>query len=269
MDAQPTQTLHFLPSGRASGCNLDTLRDPPGSWVGIQVEVLAHTLLLSACLPTPKEWESQMIARRSTREVRTLSLQAFWPTQRIYVFRILAHYIPVYSTKHWSLWWGRSCRREASRRLPTSAARVRSQVSLCGICTGQKATGAGFLRVLQFPLSILIPATVPYSSVIRGWYNGPNSGRRTEWTQLTPPQEIKKIRSVFCEVETESLSTQKMFAPKPRSYVLSDMIFQADQTLGSGYLLMTRHSWHSWHRNSRGSHHFWRRGLRNGESPSV
>jgi hypothetical protein len=48
-----------------------------------------------------------------------------------------------------------------SRRLPTAAARVRSQVRSCGICVGQTGTGAGFLRVLRFPLTILIPPTAP------------------------------------------------------------------------------------------------------------
>jgi hypothetical protein len=55
----------------------------------------------------------------------------------------------------------------------------------------QRGTGAGFLRVLRFPLQILIPPTAPQSSVIRGWYNKPNSGRRTKWTQSHPPHELK------------------------------------------------------------------------------
>jgi hypothetical protein len=44
---------------------------------------------------------------------------------------------------------------------PTAAARVRSQVRSCGISGGQSGTGAGFLRVLRFPLPILIPPTAP------------------------------------------------------------------------------------------------------------
>jgi hypothetical protein len=44
-----------------------------------------------------------------------------------------------------------------------------------GICVGQSGTGAGFLRVLRFPLPIFIPPTVPQSpsSIIWGWYNRP------------------------------------------------------------------------------------------------
>jgi hypothetical protein len=33
---------------------------------------------------------------------------------------------------------------------PTAAARVRVRAA-CGVCGGQSGTGAGFLRVLQFP----------------------------------------------------------------------------------------------------------------------
>jgi hypothetical protein len=60
--------------------------------------------------------------------------------------------------------------------LPTAAARV-----------GQSDTGAGFLLVLRFPMPILIPPTAPHSSsTIRSWYNRPNIGRRTKWTQSDP-----------------------------------------------------------------------------------
>jgi hypothetical protein len=51
-----------------------------------------------------------------------------------------------------------------------------------------------FHRVLRFPLPILIPLTAPQSTIVRGWYNGPISGRRTKWTQShpTPPHKIKR-----------------------------------------------------------------------------
>jgi hypothetical protein len=85
---------------------------------------------------------------------------------------------------------GRAIEQEVSRRLPTSVAWVRAQVTSCGICGGQSGTRAGFLRVLRFPLPILIPPTSPHSlsAIIRIWYNRQISDRRTKWTQshLTP-----------------------------------------------------------------------------------
>jgi hypothetical protein len=82
---------------------------------------------------------------------------------------------------YFSLVEGRATPQAISRRLPTGTARVRAQVNSCGICGGQSGSGAGFLRILQFPLSILIPPIAPYlSSIIRGWYNSPVSGRRTK-----------------------------------------------------------------------------------------
>jgi hypothetical protein len=53
---------------------------------------------------------------------------------------------------------------QAVRRwLPTAAARVRVRVqAACGVCGGQSGTGAGSLRVLQFPLPI-IPQISPAS----------------------------------------------------------------------------------------------------------
>jgi hypothetical protein len=82
----------------------------------------------------------------------------------------------------------RAIAQAVSRRLPTAAGRVRVQVRSRGICSGQSGTGAGFLRVHRFPLPILIPPTAPHSSssIIRGWYNRPISGRRTKWTQPHP-----------------------------------------------------------------------------------
>jgi hypothetical protein len=98
-----------------------------------------------------------------------------------------AHQTPSNDTVRWAelrAYLGRAIAQAVSRRLPTAAARVRAQVRSCGICGGQRGTGIGFLRVLRFPLPVLIPPTAPHSSFItRGWYNRPNSGRRTKWTQ--------------------------------------------------------------------------------------
>jgi hypothetical protein len=91
---------------------------------------------------------------------------------------------------------GRALAQAVSRRLPTAAARVRAQFRSCGICGGQNDTGAGFLRVLRFPLSVLIPPTAPHSSSItRGWYNRPVSGRRTKWTVSPHNKKLKKEKT--------------------------------------------------------------------------
>jgi hypothetical protein len=75
-----------------------------------------------------------------------------------------------------------------SRRLPTATIRVRAQVRSCMICGTQTGTGVCFLRVLRFPMEILIPPTARHSSspTIRGWYNRPNSGQVDQVDQVSP-----------------------------------------------------------------------------------
>jgi hypothetical protein len=82
-----------------------------------------------------------------------------------------------------------------SRWLPTAAARVWSS----GICDGQSGAGAGFIRVLRFPLPI---DSTKFSilTITRGRYNRPINGRRAEWTQfgLHPPLwKLKKKKGVL------------------------------------------------------------------------
>jgi hypothetical protein len=60
-------------------------------------------------------------------------------------------------------WLGRAIAKAVSRWLPTAVARVQSRVWLSGICGGQSGVGAGFLRVLRFPLPIFIPPNSPSS----------------------------------------------------------------------------------------------------------
>jgi hypothetical protein len=84
-----------------------------------------------------------------------------------------------------------------SRRFPTAAARVRTQVMSCGICGRQSGTGAGSLHVLRFPLPILIPQTAPHSSSSSGAGTiGQFSG-----LSLTPPSSNKRKKKTPCVLE--------------------------------------------------------------------
>jgi hypothetical protein len=58
-----------------------------------------------------------------------------------------------------SLVTGHAITQEVNCQINTAAARVRSQVRLCGICSGKSGTVVGFLQILSFPLSIFIPST--------------------------------------------------------------------------------------------------------------
>jgi hypothetical protein len=62
----------------------------------------------------------------------------------------------------------------------------------CGICGGLSDTGADFLRLLRFPLPILIPPTTPHSYTIRGWYNRPTVADVPSGLSLTHPRKLKK-----------------------------------------------------------------------------
>jgi hypothetical protein len=52
----------------------------------------------------------------------------------------------------------RTIAQTVSRRLPTAASRVRARVKKCGICGGQRGSGAGFLLMLRFSLPLIHPS---------------------------------------------------------------------------------------------------------------
>jgi hypothetical protein len=102
-----------------------------------------------------------------------------------------------YATVTWHT--GRTIDQVASCQLPTAVAQVQAQVRSRGVRVGQSGTGAGFLRVLRFPLPIIIPPTASHtsSSIIRGWYNRPNSGWHAKWTQSEPTPQKKANNQIY------------------------------------------------------------------------
>jgi hypothetical protein len=61
-------------------------------------------------------------------------------------------------------------------------------VKSCGIFGRQSGTGAGFLRVLRFPLPVFIPPIAPQSptSIIWSWYNRTIVAAVPNGSSLTP-----------------------------------------------------------------------------------
>jgi hypothetical protein len=83
----------------------------------------------------------------------------------------------------------RAITQAVSRRFPTAVARVWS----CEICRGQSGTEAGFLRVLRFPLPILIHYHLSYGAGTIGQIVADvPSG-----LSITPPQETKKSSCIL------------------------------------------------------------------------
>jgi hypothetical protein len=82
---------------------------------------------------------------------------------------------------------GRAVAQAVSRWLATAAARVRARVWSCEICGG-----AGFLRLLRFPLPIFIPPIAPQSPsyIIWSLYNRPEVA--AVLSELSPTPQNKK-----------------------------------------------------------------------------
>jgi hypothetical protein len=108
---------------------------------------------------------------------------------------------------------GRAIAQAVSQQFSKAAVRVRAKVRSCGICGGLSDTGVGFLQLLWFPLPILIPPTAPHSSsIIRGWYNRSNSGRRTKWTQShTPTEKTKRKKSTCVSLAHSFAAVKRMY----------------------------------------------------------
>jgi hypothetical protein len=85
-------------------------------------------------------------------------------------------------------------KKRVSNHLSGGRPKLRKSVALTS--HGQNGTGAGFLRVLQCPLSIVIPP-ITHFSIIQGWYNGSTSSRSTKWTQSLATAKKKKKRNTY------------------------------------------------------------------------
>jgi hypothetical protein len=91
------------------------------------------------------------------------TLNVLWQKSRVNFINIIIELerIKFYSGK--SLiriqWNGRTIAQAVIYRFPIAAARDRTQVRLCGIRGGQNNTGESLLRILRFPLPILILST--------------------------------------------------------------------------------------------------------------
>jgi hypothetical protein len=136
---------------------------------------------------------------------------------------------------------GRAIAQAVSRRLPTAAARVRFQVRSCVICGGQSGTGAGFLRVLRFPLPILIPPTTQHSSSSGAGTIGQILADVPSGLSLTPPQETKtKLDAPYFLCAT--------FGPRIHNFPDSIRVIYFWRTLFHS-CTSPNQDWHSFHRH--------------------
>jgi hypothetical protein len=125
------------------------------------------------------------------------------------------------------LWLRRAIAQAVSRWLPTAAARVRARVWSSGICGGQSGAGAGFLRVLRFPLPIFIPPTSPSSySPVAGTI-GHSVADVPSGSIWTPPPTMRINKKKFCDCthirDTTSRNLSAMNHPKSHEQIIHNI----------------------------------------------
>jgi hypothetical protein len=125
----------------------------------------------------------------------------FWTSSTPFNITQNSRFISKLAHKSLSLLWkntvhriwnpGRAVAQAVRRWLPTAAARV-SVRAACGVCGGQSGSGAGFLRVLRFPLPI-IPPISPSSKSPEAGTIGVSMAAVPSGPNWTPPPHTNLI----------------------------------------------------------------------------
>jgi hypothetical protein len=117
----------------------------------------------------------------------------------------------------------RSITQAVSRWLPNTTAWVRARVWSSGIYGGQSGAGAGFLRVLRFPLPIFIPPNSPSSQSPEAGTIGHSVADVPSGLSSTPHYANNKLSNV---IDTSSTNIYIFF---PRCFFsYSDVCFFCD-----------------------------------------
>jgi hypothetical protein len=104
------------------------------------------------------------------------------------------------------------------RKLMFEVTHIIARVWSCGFCGGQSGAGAGFLRVLRFPLSIFIPPIAPqsHSSIIWGLYSRPEVAAVRRGLSPTP---VIIISISVCVYLRANLTAQRPITKLARVHV--------------------------------------------------
>jgi hypothetical protein len=95
------------------------------------------------------------------------------------------------------MYQGRAIAQAVSRRLPTAAARVLSQVRSCGICGRQSGTGQVFSEYFGFPCQFSFHRLLHTHNLLSGAGTiGQIVADVPSGLSLTPPQETKKKKKL-------------------------------------------------------------------------
>jgi hypothetical protein len=130
-----------------------------------------------------------MTQQNATSKDTIVTLASLWP------WLLLSTVAQKHSSCEQGAFTSKMCLLSSTTSHFAPATRVRARVWSCVICGGQSGAGAGFLRVLRFPLPIYIPSIAPQSPsfIIWGWYNSLVAAAVPSGLSLTPLRIITKI----------------------------------------------------------------------------